>query len=78
MTLDLQLGQRLSDKYVINATYNKFVTDKGFDHNAPKSLNCDTMKVSSQAGKYLFVLCQESNQVTAEFNWLSSTKKNVH
>lgn len=76
-TLDWQLGLRLTDKYMINAAYNKI--------NSPDViLVCDESLTTNEsttilphACKFSFKINQLNDTMHVEYNWSSKTKSKI-
>ena len=76
-TLDMQLAKQLSEKYLIEAAFQKFNNLRV--SSDPRIVNnvSNTVYISNTASKYVFTLTESNNNISVEFTWLTQTKSTV-
>ena len=77
LTLDLQLGNRLMDKYIIDSAYQKFVLPTQNIQSLKDHRNRNVIEMSSNSSKFTFCLRKSYNgeMVSASYKWITQSTK---
>src|SRR5687768_1778565 len=73
--LDRQLGFRLSEKYIINAAFNKFKLVESGKTMSKSNTKITDISIGKSLSKYKFHLHQEKEVINVNLTWISKTKK---
>ena len=73
-TLNMQLAKQLSEKYVIEATFQKFSNLHVSGNPRIENKDSNAIYISNTASKYVCTLTESNNNISVEFTWLSQPK----
>ena len=74
-TLDWKLGNRLSEKYIINTAFNKFNLVESGKTMSKSNTKITDISIGKSLSKYKFHLHQEKEVINVNLTWISKTKK---
>ena len=73
----MQLAKPLSEKYLIEAAFQKFNNLHVSGDPRIENNDSNTIYISNTASKYVFILTRSNNNISVEFTWLSPPRNNL-
>lgn len=76
-TLDWQLANRLSEKYVLNAAFNKFLWLPPSKINFNLEMKNDDIKITPSSSKFKLLIKYENGTINVQMDWTTKKIKKI-